>query len=106
MLSKLLRLLFGPGTDYKSLVEEGAVIVDVRTPEEFKTGHIRDSVNIPVNKIAGQAGKLKKQGKVVITCCHSGARSAMARSVLDRHGIRCYNGGSWNGLRKRLETTQ
>lgn len=31
----------GPAVDYKQLLEDGALIVDVRTPGEFKTGHIK-----------------------------------------------------------------
>ena len=41
--------LFGPGTDYKALVEAGAIIIDVRSPQEFDGGHIKGSKNIPVN---------------------------------------------------------
>jgi rhodanese-related sulfurtransferase len=35
--------LFGPGTDYKALVEAGAIIIDVRSPQEFDGGHIKGS---------------------------------------------------------------
>ena len=55
----LLKSLFGPKANFKELVAKGAVIVDVRTPEEYKAGHIQGSVNIPVDKISGQAEKLK-----------------------------------------------
>jgi phage shock protein E len=99
---KFLKSLFGPGADYKELVVKGAIIIDVRTPEEYKAGHIKGSVNIPVEKIAGQSGKIKKQGKVVITCCRSGARSGMAKEILNQNGIEAYNGGPWNELRKVL----
>ncbi|HMT30207.1 MAG TPA: rhodanese-like domain-containing protein [Bacteroidia bacterium] len=99
---KFLKGLFGPKADFKTLIQNGAIIIDVRTPEEFKTGHIKGSVNIPVNKIAGQASKLKKEGHVVITCCRSGARSAMARETLKANGIEAYNGGAWDGLKREL----
>ena len=98
----LLKSLFGPKANFKELVAKGAVIVDVRTPEEYKAGHIRGSVNIPVDKISGQAEKLKKQGKPVITCCRSGARSGMAEEILKQKGVEAYNGGPWNELRKVL----
>lgn len=98
----LLKSLFGPKADFKELVSKGAVIVDVRTPEEFKVGHIKGSINIPVDKIAGQAEKLKKQGKAVITCCRSGARSGMAKEILNKKGVEAYNGGPWNELRNSL----
>ena len=97
---KFLNSLFGPKVNYKTLIENGAVIVDVRSPEEFKSGHIKGSINIPVNKIAGRIEKLKKDGKPIITCCRSGARSSMAKEILKQKGVEAYNGGAWNELRK------
>ena len=41
-----LKKLFGPGTDYKSIMAKGAIIVDVRTPEEYKAGHIEGARNM------------------------------------------------------------
>jgi len=52
--------LFGPGTDYKLLVQNGAVIIDVRSPQEFDNGHIKGSKNIPVNIIQRELNTIKK----------------------------------------------
>ncbi|HRB19894.1 MAG TPA: rhodanese-like domain-containing protein, partial [Chitinophagales bacterium] len=38
---------FGPKVDYKQLLQEGAVIIDVRTKAEYQSGHIKGSMNIP-----------------------------------------------------------
>lgn len=97
-----LKKLFGPGTDFKALAEAGAVIIDVRSPQEFDRGHIKGSKNIPVNIIQREVNSLRKLNKPVITVCQSGARSSMAKSVLKAAGIEVYNGGSWNGLRAKL----
>lgn len=97
-----IKKLFGPSTDFKALAEAGAVIIDVRSPHEFDRGHIKGSKNIPVNIIQREANSLKKLNKPVITVCQSGARSGMAKSVLKAAGIEVYNGGSWNGLRAKL----
>lgn len=97
-----LKKLFGPGTDFKALAEAGAIIIDVRSPQEFDRGHIKGSKNIPVNIIQKEVNSLKKLNKPVITVCQSGARSGMAKSVLNAAGIEVYNGGSWNGLRAKL----
>ena len=43
--------LFGPGTDFKALKEAGAIILDVRSPQEFDRGNIKGSKNIPVSTI-------------------------------------------------------
>jgi len=99
---KFIKNLFGPSADFRGLVENGALIIDVRTPEEYKNGHIKGSVNIPVNKIAGQAQKLKKEGRVVITCCRSGARSAMALEMLKSNGVEAFDGGAWENLKLEI----
>jgi len=97
-----LKKLFGPGTDYKSIMAQGAIIVDVRTPEEYKAGHIQGSRNIPLDQIKAKAAELKKTGKPIITCCRSGARSGMAKSQLASAGIEVYNGGAWNALNQKI----
>ncbi len=99
---KFIKKIFGPKADFKLLTQNGALIIDVRTPEEFKTGHINGSINIPVNKIAGQVSKLKKDNKPIITCCRSGARSAMARDILKANDLEAYNGGAWDSLKRQL----
>jgi phage shock protein E len=90
-------------TDFVSLVREGAVIIDVRTPAEFREGHIRGSRNIPLDSIKSKLGEIKKLQKPVITVCRSGARSNMARSILASGGVTVYNGGSWNVLENRIK---
>jgi rhodanese-related sulfurtransferase len=94
--------LFGPGTDYKLLVQNGAVIIDVRSPQEFDNGHIKGSKNIPVNIIQREVNSIKKIGKPIITVCQSGGRSGMAKGILKSAGIEVYNGGSWFGLRSKI----
>jgi phage shock protein E len=98
----LFKNLFGAPTDYKSLVKNGAIIVDVRTSGEFGSGHIKGSINIPVDSIKSKVADLKKKGKPVITVCRSGARSGMAKGILSNAGIEVYNGGPWNSLQSKL----
>jgi rhodanese-related sulfurtransferase len=97
MLS-ILKKLFGlkPAPDFIALLANGAVIVDVRSPEEYKQGHIKESLNYPLNIIQQQAAVLKKKKVPVITVCRSGARSAMGKRILSQAGIEAYNGGAWN----------
>ncbi|MFC5411772.1 rhodanese-like domain-containing protein [Larkinella bovis] len=85
-------------TNFKALVDAGAVIVDVRSPQEYASGHIAGSRNIPLDTIASNADRLLKEGRTIITCCRSGARSGMAQSILKSKGIEAYNGGAWNSL--------
>ena len=82
----------------KEALEEGAIIVDVRTPQEFNEGHITNSQNIPVQQIEARVSTLKKKNKTVILCCKSGGRAGRAKMILQKHGIKAVNGGSWGGL--------
>jgi phage shock protein E len=100
----IISVLFGKvKTDFKGLVGEGAVIVDVRSPQEFAAGHIDGSVNIPLDIINTKSAFLKENGKPVITCCRSGARSGVAHGLLKAAGIPVYNGGAWNSLKQKIQ---
>jgi phage shock protein E len=90
----------GPKVDYKSLVaEQGAKIIDVRTPQEFNSGNVPGSINIPLNQISHKVNKLKSIKKPLVLCCASGNRSGQAKSMLEREGIQdVYNGGGWRKL--------
>ncbi len=93
---------FGPAADFKALIKEGAQIIDVRTKAEYGQGHIRGSVNIPLNNLSNHYAKMKKDN-AVITCCASGVRSAQAKSILLANGFtRVYNGGGWMSLRSKI----
>jgi rhodanese-related sulfurtransferase len=108
MLKKLnmesfIKKLFGiKSTDYNELIENGAYIVDVRNPGEFNSGNIMGSTNIPLDKIKSKLKEMKKNNKVVIFCCVSGARSAKATSIARSIGIESYNGGAWSSLYRKL----
>lgn len=85
------------------LVNEGAIVLDVRTKAEFESGHIRGSVNIPVDKLYANMHKLKAKNKAIITCCASGSRSATAKGILSNNGFtNVHNGGSWYKLRSKI----
>lgn len=105
MLKSILNLLgFGPKPDFYDLVSKGAIVVDVRTPGEFKGGHIQGSINIPVEGLRKNTGKLKgKEDTPIITCCASGMRSATAKGILKAKGFKeVHNGGAWISLDAKL----
>ncbi len=97
-----LKSMFGPSADYAELVKNGAMIIDVRSKGEYASGHIKGSKNIPLDTISGHVDKLKKENKVIITCCASGMRSGSAKSMLSQHGIEVYNGGGWRALESKI----
>lgn len=76
-------------------LEDGAVVVDVRSSSEFNSGARPGSVNIPLDQLAARAPSLDK-AKPVILCCASGTRSAMAAGILRKQGFaRVLNAGPW-----------
>ena len=100
---KLIKRLFRPKIDFAKLVQEGALIVDVRTIDEYRAGHLDTSRNIPLDQIKNEINTLKKSGKPVITVCRSGNRSGIARSILKSAGVEAYNGGAWTNLKKQIQ---
>lgn len=100
----MLRSLFGmgPKVDYKEMVSNGATILDVRSKDEYASGHIKGSMNIPLDQLAGQMKKLPK-GKPVVACCLSGGRSGRAVDMLKAEGIEAHNGGGWSNLNSVLK---
>jgi phage shock protein E len=103
MINTLKKLFgLGPKVDFAELVKQGAVILDVRSPGEYKQGHIKGSINAPLNDLLRHISKLKKEA-VVITCCASGMRSVSAKSVLKSNGFtEVYNGGGWSSLQNKI----
>lgn len=104
MIQTIKNLLgLGPAVDYKELVKQGAVILDVRTKGEYSSGHIKGSINIPVNQLTSHLSQLKDKSKPVITCCASGMRSATAKSILKSSGYTTvHNGGGWTSLQQKI----
>lgn len=105
MLESLKKLLgLGPSADYRQLVRQGAIILDVRTKGEYTSGHIKGSVNIAVDQLTNSLHKLPQKEKPIITCCASGMRSSTAKRILKSHGYTIvHNGGSWAGLQQKIQ---
>jgi len=104
MFESIKNLLGIKTINYAQLVKDGAIILDVRTSGEFSTGHIKGSINIPVNSLTHSIAKLKAKNKPIITCCASGMRSATAKSILQSNSFSdVYNGGSWQRLNMKIK---
>lgn len=104
MIESIKKLLGIKAVDYAQLMKEGAIILDVRTSGEYAGGHINGSINIPVDRLSQNLGKLKDKKKPVITCCASGMRSATAKSILQSNGfVNVYNGGAWHRLNMKIK---
>lgn len=89
-------------SEIEQFIAKGAVILDVRTADEFADGHIEGSKNIALQVLNGKIAEIKKWNKPVIACCRSGMRSAQATTILKQNGIDCINGGGWTSLQSKL----
>lgn len=104
MLDKIKSMFMGPSVDYKSLVHEGAIILDVRSKGEYASGHIKGSINISVDQLSTNLAKLKDKNATIITCCASGMRSASAKGILQSKGYtNVHNGGGWTSLQHKIQ---
>lgn len=103
MLDALKKMLGMTTVDYAALVKQGAIILDVRSKGEYAGGHVKGSINIPVDQLKNNLGKFPDKSKAIITCCASGMRSGSAKSILESSGYQnVYNGGSWASLQYKL----
>ncbi|MBZ4420225.1 rhodanese-like domain-containing protein [Myxococcus sp. RHSTA-1-4] len=75
------------GAEAHRRVEAGATLVDVRTPEEFASGHLPGALNIPVDELSRRLGELGSPEKPLVVYCRSGARSTRAEQLLKERGF-------------------
>lgn len=96
MINTLKKIFgIGPKVDFAQLIKDGAIILDVRSKGEYAGGHVKGSINIPLDQLGSNLAKLNKE-KTIITCCASGMRSGVAKSQLKSKGyLNVHNGGSW-----------
>jgi phage shock protein E len=104
MLNFLKGLFSAPDNSaLESVIKSGAYLVDVRTPGEFAGGHVKGSVNIPLDQVQAQIAKFKGKENIVVFC-RSGNRSSQAKSILERNGFKnVSNGGTWEQVNSLLK---
>lgn len=93
----LFQNLFGGGqtADLKTIIEQGAFLVDVREPGEFAGGTAKGAINIPLGSVASQLEKFKGKENIIVFC-RSGNRSGQAKIILEQNGFtNVVNGGTW-----------
>ncbi len=84
------------GNNGHSGISQDATVVDVRSPQEFESGHVQGALNIPLEQLPGRLQELQGVNQVVLYC-RSGNRSAHARRILIDAGIRnVTDGGGLN----------
>lgn len=104
MINFLKNLFSNKGSEeLKEQLAAGAVIIDVRSESEFSGGHVNNSKNIPLNKLASKLEGIKKLNKTIVCVCASGMRSAQATNFLNQNGVKAINGGSWYAVDKLMQ---
>jgi rhodanese-related sulfurtransferase len=77
------------------LLNNGGVVVDVRTKQEYQQAHDEMSINIPLDELQNRSSELNKNSPIIL-CCASGARSASALKMLNSLGFeKLHNIGPW-----------
>lgn len=102
----LANLLFGGGGDkdvnIPALIENGALVIDVRTRGEFDSGHIEGAINIPYDVIARAIDqRTTDKTASIIVYCRSGNRSSHAkRSLIQTGYTNVVDAGSFGRMQK------
>lgn len=96
MLKKLFKML-NQDPKTQEYIQKGAIILDVRTPEEYEEGHDARSILIPLNELVARVDELDKS-KPIVAVCRSGARSQSATDFLEAQGFDVVNGGPWDSI--------
>ncbi|SON48779.1 rhodanese-like domain-containing protein [Vibrio tapetis] len=68
------------------LIEQGALIVDVRTPQEFDDAHLNNALNFPLHELDKHFSSINKD-RVIVLYCRSGNRSGQAYNYLLEQGF-------------------
>jgi NADPH-dependent 2,4-dienoyl-CoA reductase/sulfur reductase-like enzyme/rhodanese-related sulfurtransferase len=79
-----------PVADWQQLDRTGALLVDVREPDEFAAGHIPSAINLPLSQMRDRYAELPTD-RDIWTCCGVGQRAYFATRFLAQHGYRAWN---------------
>jgi rhodanese-related sulfurtransferase len=84
-------------TDALEYLKKGALVIDVRTPGEFASGHLANAINLPLDQIeASIPRRVRDKDQVLLLHCQSGMRSGVARKRLRALGYaNAFNLGSY-----------
>ena len=94
----VLKYAKGNKKDYKDLLDQGAIIIDVRTESEYKSGHIKNSINVPLKDLTYRINEFDKKDNIV-TVCTVGIRAESAKKFFETRGYNVANGGRWSNLK-------
>ncbi len=88
----------------RDMLRDDAVIIDVRTPQEFKSGKVKGSKNIPLQELNKRMNEIKEIEHPIIFCCATGNRSGTASKRMKAEGVDCENGGGWERVDRLINS--
>jgi len=83
-------------------VENGALIIDVRTNKEYKQRHIANAINIPIEELSRSVSRVPKN-RVIVVYCQSGSRSSAAANILSQKGWEVYDVATQNEYNREVK---
>ncbi len=90
-------------TKAREAVKNGAIIVDVRTPQEYKEKHIPGAINLPIEEIMKNNINLQKDKEIVLYC-QTGSRSSVSAKVLSKQGWSVYDVATQSDWERKIKT--
>lgn len=101
----VFKMLAKPSADEKATARQkardGALVLDVRSADEYAGGHFQDALNIPVQELDGRVKELGDTGRSIVVYCAAGVRAARAKSILQKAGFQdVVNAGGLSDLQR------
>ena len=88
-----------PGDKCWQLIEQGALVIDVRSPQEFASGHLPQAINIPLDTLTTWLAQVSDPQQVFLLYCGAGIRAQKGCDILAAHGLqRIVNAGALKDL--------
>jgi len=101
-----LRILYAGNSTEKitQAIVDGVELIDVRARSEYYNGHVRGSINIPLDDLTNHLGELDQETPILVYC-RSGMRSAQAKKILEKSGFsQVLNGGNWEHINRIVQS--
>ncbi len=98
-LNKVMANEIADSETIRKYITQGALVVDVRTPEEFNAGHYKGSINIPLAELERNIKLFGDREKPIVVYCRTGNRSGKAKTILEKYGYKkVINGGGLSNM--------
>jgi phage shock protein E len=85
-------------TNISTLISKGAILIDVRSPKDFKSNSIHDSFNFPLTSLNHNWKVLKSFERPIILISENGQSASKAIKLLSTYQVDCHHGGSWKNF--------